>query len=314
MFSPADSATREQALAIAVRMVDNLKGKTIDYTPTDLPSTTAPPSGGGVTVGPLSTDKTTYTVGETITVTVNGVTQEMVDDTAYVAIYEVGADHWGEGQTRYPKVGTNTLTLTAPAFIGMYEIRFYNAVVFSDRGSALVATIPFSVVDKDKPVDNNSTLPNDGGSIVGMWRSERYYSGSNGTVGVVFFNADGTYQVIQYHHDRFIGERGNYRLNGSNLEVYNLEIWSKHDDALSWQYFSEDLTKIRDIISSGTRSEVLAIIEPTHSIWQHYTGFLTASSDWNEYATNSWNEAIEWIDATTIDYPNGLHYPLKLVS
>ena len=52
MFSPADSATREQALAIAVRMVDNLKDKTLEYmqgcatepsTVTEPPNTMEPP-------------------------------------------------------------------------------------------------------------------------------------------------------------------------------------------------------------------------------------------------------------------------------
>ena len=53
MFSPADSATREQAIAIACRMVDNLKGKPIDYNgdSTQPPDTTQPPSGNNALVG-----------------------------------------------------------------------------------------------------------------------------------------------------------------------------------------------------------------------------------------------------------------------
>jgi len=48
MFSPGTVATREQAIIIAVRMVENLKGKTLDYTQggtTTPPPTTPPPSG-----------------------------------------------------------------------------------------------------------------------------------------------------------------------------------------------------------------------------------------------------------------------------
>jgi len=54
MFSPAVTATRQEALIIAARMVDNLKGKTVDYTksdpptptPTPTPTPPTPPSGG----------------------------------------------------------------------------------------------------------------------------------------------------------------------------------------------------------------------------------------------------------------------------
>ena len=49
MFSPADSTTREQALGIAVRMLDKLKGKTMNCNggTTQPPETAQPPSGGG---------------------------------------------------------------------------------------------------------------------------------------------------------------------------------------------------------------------------------------------------------------------------
>jgi len=48
MFSPAVTATRQEALIIAARMVDNLKGKALDYTggTTQPPENTQPPSGG----------------------------------------------------------------------------------------------------------------------------------------------------------------------------------------------------------------------------------------------------------------------------
>ena len=54
MFSPTVTASRQEALIIAARMVDNLKGKTLDYTqgatptPTPTPPPT-PPSGGANT-------------------------------------------------------------------------------------------------------------------------------------------------------------------------------------------------------------------------------------------------------------------------
>ena len=171
--------------------------------------------------------------------------------------------------------------------------------------ACFAVTAMFAACDNNGDGDNSNNSP-----IVGMWRSERYYSASSGTVGVVFFDADGTYQVIRYHHDRFIGEKGKYKLNGNNLEVYNLLQWSKHDDALSFDYFVEDLTKVRDLISSGTRSEVLAIIDPKHSIWQHYVG-ISGTGGWTEM--DSWTETIEWVDNNTIDYSSGLHNPLKRI-
>ncbi|MCL1941704.1 MAG: hypothetical protein FWG09_07160 [Synergistaceae bacterium] len=152
----------------------------------------------------------------------------------------------------------------------------------------------------------------DSGSIVGMWRSERYY-GNNSTVGVVFFDPDGTYRVIRYRKDRFTGEKGKFRLDGNNLEVYDLFYFERHDNSLSFNYFTEDLTKIRALINSGTRSEVEEIIDPRHPIWEHYGG-ITGTVGWHEIdRLKSWAETIEWIDATTIDYQNGMHNPLKLV-
>ena len=159
--------------------------------------------------------------------------------------------------------------------------------------------------DDPDEIENGSNSP-----IVGMWRSKRYYSASSGTVGVVFFNADATYQVIRYRHDRFIGEKGKYRLNGNTLEVYDLSWFSKHDDALSFDYFVTDLTKIRDLISSGTKNELLEIINPQHSIWKNYVG-ITGTGGWHEM--DSWTETIEWIDNNTIDYQNELYYPLERV-
>jgi len=45
-FSPTVTATRQEALIIAARMVDNLKGKALDYTQGATPQPTPPPSGG----------------------------------------------------------------------------------------------------------------------------------------------------------------------------------------------------------------------------------------------------------------------------
>jgi len=168
---------------------------------------------------------------------------------------------------------------------------------------------------KKKNGDDDDGGNSNSSPIVGMWRSKKDFIGDYYTVGVVFFNSDGTYQVIRYWHDRFIGEKGKFKLNGNNLELQDLFEFERHDNALSMEFFLTDLTKIRDLINSGTRKEVEAIIDPKHSIWQHYGG-ITGTVGWidmNTYGKGSKSATIEWIDKNTIDYLNGLRKPLERV-
>jgi len=102
-------------------------------------------------------------------------------------------------------------------------------------------------------------------------------------------------------------------LNGNNLELSERLFFEKHDDSLSFEYFVQDLTKIRDILNSGTKNEVLEIIDPNHSIWVHYSG-ITGGVGWYEIdRLSSSTEPIIWIDSTTFDFPDNACSPLKLV-
>ena len=60
----------------------------------------------------------------------------------------------------------------------------------------------------------------------------------------------------------------------------------------------------------GQKNEVMAIIDPNNSLWQYYGG-ITGDIGWVE--ADSWTESIEWVDANTNDYINGLRNPLERV-
>lgn len=76
--------------------------------------------------GSLSLDRTTYMPGEDIIVTYSGITQQMVDDEAYVSIYKAGAKHSEYMNWDRPEIGSGQLKLEAPAMLGSYEMRLYN--------------------------------------------------------------------------------------------------------------------------------------------------------------------------------------------
>ena len=162
----------------------------------------------------------------------------------------------------------------------------------------------FASCDNDNPNDDGG---NKNSPIVGMWRSKLY--SSTPTVGVVFFNADGSYRSISYIRNCFYGNQGKYKLDGNTLEFYDLTQFQRHDNALSINHFG-DIAKIWKIIGEGTRSEVLAIIDPNHSTWVNYGG-LTGQVGWRE--NENWTATVEWIDDNTIDYVNNLRYPLERV-
>ena len=171
--------------------------------------------------------------------------------------------------------------------------------------ACLSVTTMFVACDKKNGDDDDGNKE----PIVGMWRSS--LAGTlPAQVGVVFFNVDGTYAAMRYRNDQFNGYKGKYKLNGNTLEVYDLSWFQKHNTALSFDHYAETLKEGWDIIDKGTRNEVLAIMDPSHSFWQYYSGW-SVSAGWME--ASDWTEEIEWIDADTIDYPNGLSNPLKRV-
>ena len=193
-------------------------------------------------------------------------------------------------------------------FCKMFKDRLKLRKVATIFACLVVTTIIAACDNKNGDEDDENNSP-----IVGMWRSELAGGSAGTTVGVVFFHADGSYNSITYIRDRFVGAKGKYKLNSNTLEVYDISFFERHDNALSHEHASISFyTERWNIIDKGTRSEVLAIIDPQHSVWQHYGGII-GQVGWLMREPDSWSETLEWIDANTIDYINGLRNPLKRV-
>ncbi|MDR2092145.1 MAG: hypothetical protein LBP58_02350 [Azoarcus sp.] len=90
-------------------------------------------------------DKKTYAGGEEIGVTLNGVTDRMRKDGAFLAIYEAGTGHNENISDLTPlPAGNRELLFHAPHESGSYEIRFYRKD--SPKNNATLATtVPFTV-------------------------------------------------------------------------------------------------------------------------------------------------------------------------
>ncbi len=75
--------------------------------------------------GSISLIKTTYAPNEEIVVYVDGITEQMVEDEAYVSIYKKGAAHNQYMNWDRPEAGSSELVLDAPSEGGSYEVRLY---------------------------------------------------------------------------------------------------------------------------------------------------------------------------------------------
>lgn len=92
----------------------------------------------------VSLDKANYSPNEKILVTVKGITQQMVDDEAYVSIYKTGAGHDQYMDWQRPDTGDSELEFEAPPEPGSYEMRLYNKDhEYTDE--TFVMSVPFKV-------------------------------------------------------------------------------------------------------------------------------------------------------------------------
>lgn len=92
----------------------------------------------------ISLDKSVYSPSDTIIVTVTGITPEMVENYAYVSIYEKDAPHTEYMSWSRPTAGDCQLEFVAPAEPGLYEMRLYKEdYVFTDE--VFVMSVPFTV-------------------------------------------------------------------------------------------------------------------------------------------------------------------------
>ncbi len=65
----------------------------------------------------ISLDKSDYAAGKRIRVSTSGITEQMVSDSAFVGVFDVGSDHEGWRKYRsyaYPKAGNDVVEIRAP--------------------------------------------------------------------------------------------------------------------------------------------------------------------------------------------------------
>ena len=146
---------------------------------------------GAVTrVGTISLNKTAYTADEQITVTVTGITAQMVTTMAFVAIYEKGGPHGEYIVWEHVTQGNSTLTFRAPDKNGEFEMRLYSTDhLYTDE--TFVMSVPFTVTGAQTPgaltLNKTTYAPNEEivatvtrGSvdlnIVGIWKPGAAYS------------------------------------------------------------------------------------------------------------------------------------------
>jgi len=93
-------------------------------------------------VGNIALDRTAYTAFTPITVTVTGITEQMVTSRAFVGIYKGSVLYRNYGFD-YVGLGSSTKTFTAPNENGNFEMRLYS--VDGDYDNSLVMSVPFTV-------------------------------------------------------------------------------------------------------------------------------------------------------------------------
>ncbi|MCL2752414.1 MAG: hypothetical protein FWE62_06650, partial [Firmicutes bacterium] len=95
--------------------------------------------------GSIALDKPAYTALEAITVTVTGITEQMVKVRACIGIYEKGANH-NNSNGEYANVtqGSSSVRMYAPNKNGEFEMRLYSTDISYDD-ETFVMSVPFTV-------------------------------------------------------------------------------------------------------------------------------------------------------------------------
>jgi len=94
--------------------------------------------------GIISLDKKAYTAHEQINVSFSGITQEMVNSEAIVAIYKKNAKHDEIIEYRKVTLGSGTTHILARNENGEFEMRLYTALTVNND-ETLVMSVPFTV-------------------------------------------------------------------------------------------------------------------------------------------------------------------------
>jgi predicted small secreted protein len=135
---------------------------------TNSPSNSSTPSGnggdnsGGNTDKPsgasITPDKTNYALGETIKITLNDVTQEMLDKHAVVCIFKAEAAYdQSLAYSPIEKIGSSTIEISARQEEGNYELRLFNTSARNEE--TLIQMVPITVGNAQGGEETPSTTP-----------------------------------------------------------------------------------------------------------------------------------------------------------
>lgn len=94
--------------------------------------------------GAISLNKSAYTAFEQITVSVSGITEQMVNAKAFVSLCEKGEKHSEATVNWNVEQGSSTVQLHAPNKNGEFEVRLYS-MMYNYTDEALVMSVPFTV-------------------------------------------------------------------------------------------------------------------------------------------------------------------------
>ncbi|MDR2559622.1 MAG: hypothetical protein LBC86_08810, partial [Oscillospiraceae bacterium] len=142
-----------------------------------------------------------FNIGDIINTYIDGVTQEMHNVGAFVAIYEAGAPHHAYTTYDYPAVGSGVHYFMTPSYPGEFEMRFYKQdFVYTDE---TFVTSVFFIVQHDEPAPVDE--PHDfeiGGSYFFVSESGLSYSY------LMFYDYGSVSQGEFYMDGNFTGEWG----------------------------------------------------------------------------------------------------------
>jgi hypothetical protein len=92
----------------------------------------------------ITLDKPVYAPGAVITVTTSEIAQELINDRAWIAIYDAGAEHNAWQAWQYISYGNSVVIFNAPMADGAYEVRLYSSGTQYDD-ETLLMSVPFTV-------------------------------------------------------------------------------------------------------------------------------------------------------------------------
>ena len=152
----------------------------------------------------------------------------------------------------------------------VFGLAFFGLAAESEAAASLQAT--------------ETTQPPSGDNwIVGMWRES--YNVTLDTVACQIFYADGSVIAIglsertrynynvRYKYTMIDVSRGKYRLTGNSLEIFDLsgfEMSSMNVLGSNSKLYAQNLVKMRNMVNTGSRSEVEQLINPKHTLYAAY--------------------------------------------